>query len=77
MRYEKRIIAAFESNNIKKILLIDDAYDPPELDDTTVAQLADFLNEAEGQDDMPRVWYRARYLLGSATTAADAGEARQ
>lgn len=49
MRHEKRIIEAFEANKIKRILLIDDAYDPPELNERMVAALADFLDGENGK----------------------------
>ena len=48
MRHEKRIIDAFKSNCINKILLIDDAYDPPALEDT-IGQLADFFEKEDGR----------------------------
>ena len=43
-RHERRIIDAFKSNGINKMLLIDDAYDPPAIEET-VAGLADFLQD--------------------------------
>lgn len=49
MRHEKRIIEAFEANKIKRVLLIDDAYDPPELGEKMVAALADFLDGENGE----------------------------
>lgn len=49
MDHEKRILEAFHSNKIEKILLIDDAYDPPTLDEPTVAALNEFLNDKVGQ----------------------------
>ena len=49
MRHEKRIIEAFKANKIKRVLLIDDAYDSPELNDKMVAALADFLDGENGK----------------------------
>ena len=49
MRHEKRIIEAFKANRIKRVLLIDDAYDSPELNDKMVAGLADFLEGENGK----------------------------
>ena len=49
-RHEKRIIEAFKSNNIKRILLVDDAYDSPELDESSMAELTDFLEKDEGRE---------------------------
>ena len=43
MKNDHRIIEAFKSNGIKKILLIDDAYDPPELNEEIIDQLVDYL----------------------------------
>ena len=48
MKHEKRIIEAFKTNKIKRVLLIDDAYDPPELNSRMVAALADFLDDEKG-----------------------------
>ena len=48
--HEQRIIEAFKSSEIKKMLLIDDAYDHPPLDDTAVSQLIDYLESSIGRD---------------------------
>ena len=50
MKHESRIVEAFRSNAITKILLIDDAYDPPALDDTVVSALADVLDGDANRD---------------------------
>ena len=50
MKHESRIVEAFKSNAITKILLIDDAYDAPALDDATIAALDEFFNEDSGRD---------------------------
>ena len=49
MRYEKRIIEAFQSNGITKILLIDDAYDPPEFNGEAAVALDDFFLEEDNR----------------------------
>ncbi|MYD94252.1 MAG: hypothetical protein F4Y02_11310 [Chloroflexi bacterium] len=48
MDHAKRIIQAFKSNEIQRILLVDDAYDPPDLDEDVTAPVADFLLTEEG-----------------------------
>ena len=72
MNYDRRIIKAFESNDITRILLIDDAYDPPEIDEGLVAKFADFLESDAGRNtcieyDIPED------LLVIATSAASEG----
>ena len=49
MEHENRIAEAFETSEIKKILLIDDAYDTPDIDDNVIGILLDFLEGAAGQ----------------------------
>ena len=44
MQHEQRLADAITSNAITSILLIDDAYDPPDLDENTLAALADSLD---------------------------------
>lgn len=48
MRHEKRIVEAFNANGIKRILLIDDGYDPPALSGNVPGELTDFLDSADG-----------------------------
>ena len=48
MENEKIILDAFKTNKIDKILLIDDAYDPPVIDGILSGKLLDFLMEEEG-----------------------------
>ena len=48
MEHEQIILDAFKTNKIDKILLIDDAYDPPILDGDLSGTLLDFLMEEEG-----------------------------
>ncbi len=38
-----RISQAFQRNHIERVLIVDDAYDPPPIDDATTAALADIL----------------------------------
>ena len=74
MGYEiKKINEAFNSNEIKKILLIDDAYDPPGLDDDIVGSLYDFLNEEDGWAVCDECGID-RNTLELATNAADEGD---
>ena len=49
MRHEERIIEAFKTNEIERILLIDDAYDSPEID-SDFSALTDFLESTAGHD---------------------------
>jgi len=49
MGHEKRIVEAFDSNGIERILLIDDVYDPPALVAGDLGPLLDFLESSEGQ----------------------------
>ena len=71
--HERRIIEAFISNEITKVLLIDDAYDPPILDSDAATQLADYLES--GNDHVG--WVDRGIdedVLCAATNAASAGE---
>ena len=49
MRYEQRIIDAFESSTIETVLLIDDAYDSPEITDNAIGELIGFLENETGR----------------------------
>ena len=74
MTYEKRIVEAFRSSEIERVLLIDDAYDPPRLEDAEMGDVADLLQSKEGQalrehcEITPDTW-------DLAAAAADAGNA--
>lgn len=70
MDHETRIGEAFKSSEISKILLIDDAYDPPVLDDATLAAYADFLDTEAGRVELGI----KKAILDAATIAALAGE---
>lgn len=48
MATEKRIIDAFRANDITKVLLIDDAYDAPDLADINQGVLQQYLDSEEG-----------------------------
>ena len=48
MEHEQRILDAFKKNKIDKILLIDDAYDPPAINDEISGELLDFLQGKKG-----------------------------
>ena len=72
MGHEKRIIDAFNANAITKILLVDDAYDPPELNTEMIADWAEFLESEEGQSLCVEHGI-ATEVIGAATS--DASEA--
>ena len=74
MGHEKRIIEAFKSNAITKILLIDDAYDPPKINEDTVAELADFLDSQANCTVCVELGIEEGTLNAAATAARD-GEA--
>ena len=73
MHYEQRIKKAFESNQIERILLIDDAYDPPTFDEEFVAALAESLAEEECKE----IWETCgieQSIIASARLAAEEGD---
>ena len=49
MGHEKQIIDAFRTNKIERILLIDDAYDPPLLNDNYIGDFLDFMDSTDGR----------------------------
>src|SRR3546814_15997507 len=49
MGHEKRIVEAFDTNGIERILLVDDVYDPPALLADELGPLLDFLESVGGQ----------------------------
>ena len=49
MEYERRIVEAFRTNKITRVLLIDDAYDPPQLPAGKLGQLIDFFESEAGR----------------------------
>ena len=49
MRHKQRIVEAFKSSGVERILVIDDAYDAPTLDEATISDVADFLDVEDGQ----------------------------
>ena len=48
MKHEPRIVSAFLSNGIQRILLIDDVFDAPLLDGDVPGELLDFLQSEDG-----------------------------
>ena len=48
MRHEKRIIEAFKDNDIERILIVDDGYDPPSLSSDSLGKLMAFLESEDG-----------------------------
>lgn len=73
MGHEKRIIDAFKTNAITKVLLIDDAYDPPEIGENNVGPLIDFLESEAGRATCIKLGI-VENALDSATTAAQEGD---
>ena len=71
MEHEKRIIEAFQSNAISKVLLVDDAYDPPNLDSEMVAGLADFLESEAGRSTCIEHEIEQRTVEAAANAAAE------
>lgn len=49
MNHQARIAKAFAANDIRRVLVIDDAYDPPDLNEEILAALLDFLDGAENR----------------------------
>ena len=72
MNYDRRIIEAFRSNNITRILLIDDAYDPPELNERILPDLAEFLDSDVGKTTCTEYGI-TEDILHTATSAANDG----
>ncbi len=50
MRHERRIIEAFKSNGIQRVLLINDGYDVPALQYETLRTLIDYFESTSGRD---------------------------
>ena len=69
MGHEKRIIDAFNANSITKILLVDDAYDPPDLNTDMIAEWAEFLESEEGRSQCVELGI-ATEIIDAATIAA-------
>ena len=49
MGHESRIVEAFTSNGVERVLFIDDVYDPPQLDETWAAGLLDLIDGEHGK----------------------------
>ena len=73
MRQEARIIEAFKASTIRRILIIDDAYDPPMLNEDFVENLADFLESSAGHSACGEAGVRPE-MLKIATRKAHEGE---
>ena len=73
MKHEARIVDAFKSNLITRTLLIDDAYDPPGLNEKIIASLADFLATENGKQACSECDV-ATDILEAATIAAEVGD---
>lgn len=69
MGHEKRIIEAFDTNGIERILLIDDVYDPPALVADEMGPLLDFLESTDGKARCAEIGLEAATIAG-ATEAA-------
>ena len=50
MNHKARIAEAFVSNGIRSVLLVDDAYDPPDMNDDVVVALSEFLRGDSNRD---------------------------
>ena len=74
MRHEQRIIGAFESSTIETVLLIDDAYDPPEITDNNIGELIEFLENESGSAICAELGIE-NDAIKSATAAASEGKA--
>lgn len=68
MVHQDRIIEAFASNQIKRVLLIDDAYDPPELHDS-LGSIVDFLESETGRMACQRAGISDEIVAAAATAA--------
>ena len=73
MNHEARIAEAFVSNGIRSVLLVDDAYDPPDVGDEVVVALSEFLR-VESNRSMVVKRGATEDLVNSARQAADAGD---
>ena len=69
MGHEKRIVDAFNANAISKILLVDDAYDPPDLNTEMIADWAEFLESEDGDSHCVEHGI-AKEVIDAATSAA-------
>lgn len=49
MGHESRIVEAFTTNGIERVLFIDDVYDPPPLDETWAGELLDLIESEHGR----------------------------
>ena len=74
MRHEKRIVEAFKFNGITKILLIDDAYDSPQINETIIGTLLDFFESTTGRAVCVDLGID-NDVLGAANVAAHEGDA--
>ena len=69
----RRIVNEFQSSEIETALLIDDAYDPPEIDDSNIGSLIDFLESEVGRTVCTELDIKD-YALELAITAAHEGK---
>ncbi len=74
MVHEKRIIEAFKSNEITKILLIDDAYDPPAFNEDAAVDLDDFFLDGTNRELCLQLGITQETLV-AAEEAAKGGDA--
>lgn len=71
--HTKRISEAFQRNHIKRVLIVDDAYDPPPIDEATTAALADILTR-DVESSVPATIEIERQILEVAQEAAITGD---
>ena len=73
MKYETRIAKAFAANRIRSVLVVDDAYDPPELDEGAVAALLEFLETETNRETIVEGGV-GEDVVDAARRAADGGD---
>ena len=69
MEYEQKIIEAFQANGIQRVLLIDDAYDCPEINEEHGGDFLDFFNNDQAPDFWNDIGVQ-KEILDSAVEAA-------
>ena len=74
MRHEQIIIDAFKSSGIRRILLIDDVYDPPEINRDA---LVDFLENADNRTALLECAIEERTIKEAIDSAADSEVSEQ
>ena len=73
MKHEARIANAFAANRIRSVLVVDDAYDPPELGEGAVAALLEFLETETNREKIVENGV-GMDVVEAARRAADGGD---